>query len=136
MAGGYQSVQPGDCIVAFSRRDIYDIKQLIEQVSIPAWRGEPPCGRGKGVGHTWQRTQASKAAAAVQDAAGVSCACGRLPRRRFRLHPLRGLPAPDPAQETKHRCCVVYGALPPETRRQQAKLFNEPGECPGQWGSN
>lgn len=30
--GGYQSVQPGDCIVAFSRRDIYDIKQLIEQV--------------------------------------------------------------------------------------------------------
>ncbi|KAL4443033.1 hypothetical protein ABPG77_008524 [Micractinium sp. CCAP 211/92] len=59
LVGGYQSVQPGDCIVAFSRRDIYDIKQLIEQ-------------------------------------------------------------------ETKHRCCVVYGALPPETRRQQAKLFNEP----------
>lgn len=26
---------------------------------------------------------------------------------------------------TKHRCCVVYGALPPETRTQQAKLFNE-----------
>ncbi|CAI5987498.1 unnamed protein product, partial [Closterium sp. NIES-65] len=26
---------------------------------------------------------------------------------------------------TKHRCCVVYGALPPETRRQQARLFNE-----------
>lgn len=23
--------------------------------------------------------------------------------------------------------CVVYGALPPEMRRQQAKLFNEPG---------
>ncbi len=30
------------------------------------------------------------------------------------------------SQETKHRACVVYGALPPETRRQQAKLFNEP----------
>ena len=27
---GYLDVQPGDCIVAFSRRDIYDIKQLIE----------------------------------------------------------------------------------------------------------
>ena len=27
---------------------------------------------------------------------------------------------------TKHKCCVVYGALPPETRTQQAKLFNDP----------
>jgi hypothetical protein len=60
LQGGYASVQPGDCIVAFSRRDIYDIKQQIEQ-------------------------------------------------------------------ETTHRTCVVYGALPPETRRMQAKLFNEPG---------
>ena len=63
--GGYSSVQPGDCVVAFSRRDIYAIKQFIEQ-------------------------------------------------------------------ETKHRACVVYGALPPETRRQQAKLFNEQGERQGQ----
>ena len=42
---------------------------------------------------------------------------------------LASLCPPDPrraAQETKHRACVVYGALPPETRRQQAKLFNEP----------
>lgn len=60
LAGGYGGVQPGDCVVAFSRKDIYTIKQYIEQ-------------------------------------------------------------------ETKHRACVVYGALPPETRRQQAKLFNEPG---------
>ena len=59
--GGYSAVQAGDCVVAFSRRDIYAIKQFIEQ-------------------------------------------------------------------ETKHRACVVYGALPPETRRQQAKLFNEQGE--------
>jgi ATP-dependent RNA helicase SUPV3L1/SUV3 len=28
---------------------------------------------------------------------------------------------------TQKPCCVVYGALPPETRAQQAKLFNEPG---------
>ena len=27
---GYLDVQPGDCVVAFSRKDIYDIKQLIE----------------------------------------------------------------------------------------------------------
>lgn len=26
---------------------------------------------------------------------------------------------------TNHKCCVVYGALPPETRTQQAKLFND-----------
>ncbi|KAK9815173.1 hypothetical protein WJX73_009704 [Symbiochloris irregularis] len=60
LARGYQDVQPGDCIVAFSRRDIYDIKHTIEAT-------------------------------------------------------------------TGQRVCVVYGALPPETRRQQARLFNEPG---------
>jgi ATP-dependent RNA helicase SUPV3L1/SUV3 len=26
---------------------------------------------------------------------------------------------------THHKCCVIYGALPPETRRQQAELFNQ-----------
>lgn len=59
---GYRegAIQPGDCVVAFSRRDIYAIKQLIEQES-----------------------KALKA-------------------------------------------CVVYGGLPPETRRQQARLFNDP----------
>lgn len=30
-------------------------------------------------------------------------------------------------QETGKRCAVVYGALPPETRAEQARLFNEPG---------
>ena len=29
-------------------------------------------------------------------------------------------------RELKQKCCVVYGRLPPETRSQQAKLFNEP----------
>ena len=28
--GGYSAVQPGDCVVAFSRRDIYGIKAIIE----------------------------------------------------------------------------------------------------------
>ena len=28
---------------------------------------------------------------------------------------------------TPHRCCVVYGQLPPETRSKQARLFNEEG---------
>lgn len=53
------SVQPGDCIVAFSRADIYAIKAAVEKHS-------------------------------------------------------------------DLKACVVYGALPPETRRQQARLFNEP----------
>ena len=29
-------------------------------------------------------------------------------------------------KNTKHRCCVVYGSLPPKTRNQQAGLFNDP----------
>jgi ATP-dependent RNA helicase SUPV3L1/SUV3 len=28
---------------------------------------------------------------------------------------------------TKHKCCVVYGNLPPEARKQQAELFNTVG---------
>eukprot|EP00250_Pteridium_aquilinum_P009652 c18829_g1_i1 orf=75-2423(+) len=58
--GDLRNVQPGDCIVAFSRREIFEIKRAVERA-------------------------------------------------------------------THKRCCVVYGALPPETRSQQAKLFNEPG---------
>lgn len=30
--------------------------------------------------------------------------------------------------ETEHKCCVIYGALPPETRSKQAKEFNEGGK--------
>jgi ATP-dependent RNA helicase SUPV3L1/SUV3 len=30
-------------------------------------------------------------------------------------------------EKTGKRCAVVYGALPPETRSEQAKLFNEEG---------
>jgi ATP-dependent RNA helicase SUPV3L1/SUV3 len=29
-------------------------------------------------------------------------------------------------ERTPHKCCVVYGNLPPETRAAQAKLFNDP----------
>ncbi|KAJ7532359.1 hypothetical protein O6H91_13G000500 [Diphasiastrum complanatum] len=59
LRGDYSNIQAGDCVVAFSRREIFQVKQEIELT-------------------------------------------------------------------TKHRCCVVYGALPPETRTQQAKLFNDP----------
>ena len=58
LQGDLANVQKGDAVVAFSRKDIYEIKQRIER-------------------------------------------------------------------ETKEKCCVVYGALPPETRRQQAHLFND-----------
>ena len=53
------SVRPGDCIVAFNRRDIFAVKREIES-------------------------------------------------------------------RTKFRCCVVYGSLPPQTRAEQARLFNDP----------
>ncbi|KAL2239675.1 UNVERIFIED_CONTAM: DExH-box ATP-dependent RNA helicase DExH18, mitochondrial [Sesamum indicum] len=56
--GDLKKVRSGDCIVAFSRREIFEVKLAIEKY-------------------------------------------------------------------TNHRCCVIYGALPPETRRQQAALFND-----------
>ncbi|GAV72329.1 Helicase_C domain-containing protein/SUV3_C domain-containing protein [Cephalotus follicularis] len=58
LLGNLQNVRSGDCVVAFSRREIFEVKMAIEK-------------------------------------------------------------------HTKHRCCVIYGALPPETRRHQASLFND-----------
>lgn len=58
LLGDLKNVRSGDCIVAFSRREIFEVKLAIEKL-------------------------------------------------------------------TNHRCCVIYGALPPETRRQQASLFND-----------
>lgn len=58
LLGDLRNVKSGDCVVAFSRREIFEVKLAIEK-------------------------------------------------------------------QTKHRCCVIYGALPPETRRQQATLFND-----------
>ncbi|KAF9591067.1 hypothetical protein IFM89_001277 [Coptis chinensis] len=58
LLGDLRNVRAGDCVVAFSRREIYELKLAIEKY-------------------------------------------------------------------TNHRCCVIYGALPPETRRQQANLFND-----------
>eukprot|EP01114_Cavostelium_apophysatum_P021683 TRINITY_DN7635_c0_g1_i1.p1 TRINITY_DN7635_c0_g1~~TRINITY_DN7635_c0_g1_i1.p1 ORF type:complete len:557 (+),score=152.89 TRINITY_DN7635_c0_g1_i1:1247-2917(+) len=55
----HERLQKGDCVIAFSKKDIYRIKSSIEKNS-------------------------------------------------------------------KVKCCVVYGSLPPEARRQQAELFNSP----------
>jgi len=55
----YTSIKPGDCVVAFSRNEIFAIKSMIER-------------------------------------------------------------------DTSHKAAVIYGNLPPEPRRQQAKLFNDP----------
>ena len=57
--GAYEHVQPGDCVVAFSRNDIFAIKREIETY-------------------------------------------------------------------TKYKCCVIYGKLPPQTRADQARRFNDP----------
>ncbi|CAL5185873.1 unnamed protein product [Lathyrus oleraceus] len=59
LLGNLENIKSGDCVVAFSRREIFEVKLAIEKL-------------------------------------------------------------------TNHRCCVIYGALPPETRRQQANLFNDP----------
>lgn len=57
--GSYKNVQSGDCVVAFSKNDIFAIKREIEQ-------------------------------------------------------------------STNHKCSVIYGSLPPETRTEQARRFNNP----------
>jgi hypothetical protein len=57
--GCYSRVQPGDCVVAFSRNDIFAIRREIES-------------------------------------------------------------------NTKHKCCVIYGTLPPQVRTEQARRFNDP----------
>ncbi len=56
----WKQVQPGDCIVAFSRKKLFEIKQDVER-------------------------------------------------------------------STRLRCAMVYGALPPAVRREQARAFNDPG---------
>lgn len=53
-------VRPGDCIITFSRKDLYTLKRYVES-------------------------------------------------------------------KTGQKCCMIYGSLPPELRKQQATLFNEPG---------
>ena len=49
LPGGYKDVQPGDCVVAFSRNDIYDIKATIESATGRRYgplqaRGAQACG--------------------------------------------------------------------------------------------
>ena len=58
LRGDYSQIRPGDCIVAFSRADIFSIRRQVERL-------------------------------------------------------------------TPYKCAVIYGALPPETRSTQARLFNE-----------
>jgi ATP-dependent RNA helicase SUPV3L1/SUV3 len=57
---GWEDVRAGDCLIAFSRRDLYTLKRHIES-------------------------------------------------------------------KTHHKCCIIYGGLPPEIRKLQATLFNEEG---------
>jgi len=45
---------------------------------------------------------------------------------RSKIHQLKR----DIEAKTPFRCCVVYGSLPPLTRQEQAKLFNERGSFP------
>ena len=58
LRGDYSKIRPGDCVVAFSRADIFSIRRQIERL-------------------------------------------------------------------TPYKCSVIYGALPPETRSAQARMFNE-----------
>lgn len=54
----FKSIRPGDCLIAFSKKEVYKMKLAVES-------------------------------------------------------------------KTSHKCAIIYGNLPPETRRQQAELFND-----------
>ncbi|GAB5035020.1 atp-dependent rna helicase mitochondrial-like [Nannochloropsis oceanica] len=60
--GSWAEIRPGDCVVAFSRKRLFQLKNEIEVATFP-----------------------------------------------------------------RMKCCIVYGGLPPEARREQARLFNEEG---------
>jgi ATP-dependent RNA helicase SUPV3L1/SUV3 len=60
--GSWAEIKPGDCVVAFSRKKLFQLKNEIEVATSP-----------------------------------------------------------------RMKCCIVYGGLPPEARREQARLFNEEG---------
>ena len=60
--GSWAEIKAGDCVVAFSRKKLFQLKNEIEVATSP-----------------------------------------------------------------RMKCCIVYGGLPPEARREQARLFNEEG---------
>ena len=43
LAGGYTDIRAGDCVVAFSRRHIYDIKHSIEVATGQRCASSAPC---------------------------------------------------------------------------------------------
>ncbi|CAI5962055.1 unnamed protein product [Closterium sp. NIES-64] len=109
LLGDLGRVSPGDCIVAFSRREIFEIKRAVEMTTkhrcCVVYGALPP--------ETLPHTHPPLPPCSLHAPHLLLCL--------FMFSPIQRAVE----MTTKHRCCVVYGALPPETRRQQARLFNE-----------
>jgi superfamily II DNA/RNA helicase len=107
-------VQPGDCVVAFSRKKIYELKRSIERhSSVVSVNG----GEGEGVSPGKNLEKKRPAMLNVKSK--------RLSRKLEALQKQREIAAAS--HKAPLKCCVIYGSLPPEARRQQATLFNRPG---------
>jgi len=61
LGGSFKKIMPGDCVVAFSQRDLYQVRREIEK-------------------------------------------------------------------DSKHKCAIIYGGLPPATKMEQAHKFNDPSD--------
>lgn len=110
--GCLSKVGRGDCVVAFSRREVHAIRRQVEA------SGKHKCC----VVSTWGTWGGAGAGGWRQGGGGCSCGCRA-------VSPALGIfPAScfGPAGNPFPLFLQVYGALPPEARSQQAVLFNQP----------
>lgn len=108
LRNGWADVKPGDCIVAFNRAQLYHIKKV---------------GRGT---FKEQRALLGEPVVVASTLGSHALASEALPvahhTPQFPFHV-----APQSVEaESGQKVCLVYGALPAETRRAQARLFNDP----------
>lgn len=105
------NIRPGDCIVGFSRKMLFQLKREIEMQSQKSIRrAEKRAKRDK---KKKQTTQTKDEQENESNKKGTMYSSSSSSSSKH-----------QPQQPL--RCCVVYGSLPPEARREQAKLFNTP----------
>ncbi|TXG72097.1 hypothetical protein EZV62_000676 [Acer yangbiense] len=114
--GSFSNIQKGDCIVTFSRREIYRLKyegNVAIKKLVNSCSGYLPkltfIGLSRAVLRNWSIAAVSnfdmvlhRRTQAVADSFEAKIETGG-----------------------KHLCSVVYGSLPPETRTRQATMFND-----------
>lgn len=118
LEGSFEAIRPGDAVIAFSKRSIFNIRAAIESSS-----GHKCCVvRGTNLIPSLRlRVAASLYADDTRKSTAKSRAAQHMKQDQRQSH---FLPSPVPPTHTLPP--QIYGALPPETRRRQANLFNDP----------